>query len=134
MSHYSPHLLPKVRSDVLMQAIGGNLPKKLSGPHYPCTLRIAGLIPGHRCASPDTVVGCHLGNLGKGMSTKVSDLNVGAGCKACHDLIDMVDKRWFKLMEDHGVTVLNRIISSIQETQAMLIRDGIIKVKGGTII
>lgn len=121
---YAPHLLPKIRSEALMGAIRG----------MPCTLRISGLVAGHRCAGRDTTVGCHIGNLGKGTSTKVSDLNVVAGCLHCHDLIDRRDGRWAALMRDHGQTVLMRVITAINETQAMLVRDGIITIQKAEII
>jgi len=132
--NYRPHMLVKVRSDPLMNAIGGKVAGKPIEQPMPCTIRISGLIPGHRCASRETVVGCHLGELGKGMSTKVSDIQVAAGCMNCHMLVDGVDPRWFWLLENHPVTTLKRILTATHETQAMLVELGIISVKGQTLI
>ena len=80
---HRPALLPKVRSDAIMQAMG----------HYPCTLRISSFIPGHDCSAQSTVVGAHLPVIGKGIGTKVTDLAVAAACKNCHDLIEGRDHR-----------------------------------------
>ena len=132
--NFRPHMLPKVRSEVLMDAIGGKLNGRPSTGPMPCTPRISGLVAGHRCASSETVVGAHLGNLGKGMSTKVSDLNVVAACLHCHNLIDGVDSRWWWLMENPCFTTMQRLLTAQHETQAMLLDLGIISVLGAEII
>jgi len=129
MTYHSPALLPKVRSKALMDAIGGK-----TGAPYPCTLRIASFIPGHRCSAAATVVGAHIGTPGKGMSTKSSDLAVVAACKHCHDLLDRVDRRWTFLEEAHKADVQYRITAALIETHSLLLRDGIITVKGGDVI
>jgi len=109
-----PALLPKVRSKAVLGAVRG----------MPCTLRIATFVPGHRCADPATVVPCHVGNLGKGMSTKVSDLSVAAGCMACHDLLDGRDSRRAWLIENYPAAVQHRALMGVLETQAMLLMRG----------
>lgn len=121
---YRPHMLVKVRSEALMDAIGG----------MPCTARIAGLVPGHRCAPANTVVGAHVGRLGKGVATKVSDLNVIAACLHCHQLIDGVDARIWALLKDQPATTLKRLIDAQHETWALLVQAEIITVKGATLI
>ncbi|WP_306150670.1 nuclease domain-containing protein [Roseovarius sp. MMSF_3281] len=132
--NYRPHLLPKVRSEALTNAIGG----KIAGQHFsapmPCTVRISGLVPGHRCADQSTVVAAHTGNLGKGVSTKVSDIACVAACMACHDLIDGRDSRWWWLMDNRCFETMNRIITAQHETLAMLIEHEIVVVKGGELI
>ncbi len=120
---YSPALLPKFRSPELLQAVRG----------MPCTLRVASFIPGHRCASPETVVPCHVGRMGKGLGTKVSDLFVAAGCLHCHDLVDMRDSRWKYLADHHGAQVEQRILAGLMETQTMLVMRGVIVLPGVTI-
>lgn len=134
MRDYRPHLLPKIRSEVLMDAIGGKLPGGVRTQPMPCTVRISGMVPGHRCASRETVVGAHTGNLGKGMSTKVSDIAVVAACMHCHNLIDMTDSRWWWLMDHRCFETMNRIITAQHETLAMLVDLEIITVKGALII
>jgi hypothetical protein len=132
---YRPHMLPKVRSEALMNAIGG----KFAGHHMRapmfCTMRIAGLV-GLQCADRSTVVGCHSGSLGKGMSTKVSDLSAVAGCMVCHGLWDRVLTGWKSLHLDPELKALmyQRVLTATHETQAMLVATSIIKVKGATII
>jgi len=132
---YRPHLLPKVRSEPLMDAIGGKFGGVKSRECYPCTLRIAGLV-GQRCADRDTVVGAHTGNLGKGQSTKVSDLSVAGACMVCHGLYDRVLTGWINLNDDPvlKVEMIIRVLAGLHETQAMLFDDGIISVKGSVII
>lgn len=123
MKHHSPSLLPKLRSDVLMDAMR----------HYPCTLRLCTFL-GESCAPSNTVVGCHLDSQGRGMSTKSSDLYVVAGCMKCHDILDRRDSRWKILHERYPAATERQIRMALQETLALLLRDGIIIVKGGEII
>ncbi len=117
---YAPALLPKIRSEALLQAVRG----------MPCTLRVASFIPGHRCAPDSTVVPCHVGRVGKGMATKVSDLFVAAGCMHCHDLVDMRDSRWKYLADHHGAQVHQRVLAGLMETQTMLVMRGAIVIPG----
>lgn len=132
---YRPHMLPKVRSDDLMNAIGGKFGGKYLRRPMPCTMRIAGLV-GLRCADQDTCVGCHSGSLGKGMSTKVSDLTAVSGCMVCHALWDRVQTGWKPLHSDPALRAVmyQRVLAATHETQAMLVHDGIITVKGAVII
>lgn len=124
MNHYSPTTLPKVRSAALMKAMRG----------YPCTLRIAGMIPGHGCASDDTVVGCHLTTPGKGTATKSTDLAVVAACAHCHALLDRVDHRIAMIEREYPSVLGHRLLMGLIETHALLARDGIITVKGGELL
>lgn len=118
-----------------MRAVGGYEGSIRTRSTMPCTLRIAGLV-GQRCADQDTCVGAHTGNLGKGMSTKTSDLTVVSGCMICHGLIDRVLKGWINLNDDPVLKsqMLLRVISARDETQAMLVQLGIIQVPGAEII
>lgn len=134
MHDYRPHLLPKVRSEYLMDWIGGKRDGLLLNQPYPCTLRIATLVPGKTCAARDTVVGCHTGNLGKGMSTKVSDIDVAAGCFVCHDLLDRRNEWYDFLLNERTGPFYQRILNGLAETRALLVQDGILKVKRSTII
>lgn len=132
---YRPHLLTKVRSEVLMQSIGGKgVDLNIDGPMH-CTLRLAGLV-GLRCADRSTVVGCHQGNLGKGTSTKTSDLSVVAGCLVCHMLQERLLTGWKLLHLDPEMRALmyERILAATHETHSVLAGQGIIRVKGATLI
>lgn len=121
----NPHMLPKVRSDELMRAMNG----------MPCSLRIASLVPGRRCDGPDTTVGCHLPVIGKGTSTKVSDLFVAGGCHVCHDIVDGRDQEALRYIQQHAaVPYMERLLNALCETQSRLVGDGIIIVKGGEIV
>lgn len=116
----NPHMLPKMRSQPLLDAIRG----------MPCALRVASFIPGHQCAHISTVVPCHVAIDGRGVATKGSDLFVAAGCIHCHDLIDRRDSRWTYLMDHYPAAVMSRVLAGMQETQARLVAAGIITVKG----
>lgn len=116
------HMLPKVRSDDLLAAARG----------MPCAARVSSLYPGHKCADASTVIMAHVGSLGKGMSTKVSDLHVCAACATCHDLIDRRDNRW-KWIADHcAAAFIERVMLGVFETQSRLVALDIITVKGDT--
>jgi hypothetical protein len=117
----NPHLLPKVRSEPLMQSMR----------NYPCALRVSSFYPGHYCAPQSTVVGCHIGGLGKGVATKTTDLAVAAGCLHCHQIIDGVDRAkldW--IMAKYPVAFMERVLLGLIETHSRLVVDGIIRVKG----
>jgi len=120
----------KVRSKALMDAHR----------HYPCTIRIAGLIPGFRCASSETVVGVHPerlgtgGVIGKGTSTKASDLYAMAGCFHCHNLISGVDPRIEWIMKNHQLILLQRMNSALHETLALHIDLGVVIVPDAELI
>ena len=102
----------------------------------PCALRI-GTFVGKRC-SPGTVVGVHLDGiapaLGKGTSTKVSDLNMVAGCQTCHDLLARVDPAWQVLMNTYPAAVQRQIHLAHMETLARWVQMDLIEVKGGEVI
>lgn len=87
-----------------------------------CTIRIP-----HVCNhNPDTTVFCHLSGVrfGHGIGNKVADIFGAFGCSSCHDLVDgrssniyKYTKQELKLMHLEGVI----------ETQAILMREGLIK-------
>jgi Protein of unknown function (DUF1364) len=122
----NPALLPKVRSRSLLDTVRD----------MPCTLRIAGMVPGGACSHQTTVVPCHLdGTIGKGMGTKVSDLFVAAGCFACHSLLDGRDPkgRTF-IMDNYPTAFMERLLKGLCETQSRWLDMGLIEVKGGEIV
>lgn len=122
---YRPHMRSKVRSKAITDAVEGS----------PCTIRVSSLCPGHSCAPDDTTVFCHFGGVTKGMSTKVSDLDGGAGCLNCHAIVDGPDKKRREfLMEKYPAAVEARLRQSVSETLAMLVDKGIIEIKGAKIL
>ncbi len=120
----NPHLLPKIRSAAMMDAVRG----------MPCAIRIAGLIPGHRCAGQETVVPCHMPTIGKGIATKVSDLFVAAGCLHCHDLIDRRDNRIEWIIDRYPAMFFMRLLDGMAETQARWVGLGLICGEGWEIV
>ena len=141
MSYHNPHLIPKVRSEALMQRIGGKVGGIQQFEPYGCNLRIASFLPGYRCASDSTVVGVHLeapirglSMPGKGAATKITDLGVVAGCLHCHNLIAGVDPRIEYIIEKYPAALMHRLLCGLIETHALLVRDGIIVVKGMEVI
>lgn len=122
--HYAPHMLPKVRSDEIRGAVRG----------WPCTLRIASFIPGHQCAGDDTTVLCHLTGLGKGMSTKVTDIAAAAGCAHCHALVDRVDSRVRYIEERYPAALADRYMQGMIETLTLLVTEGVIVIPRATIL
>ena len=112
----NPHMLPKIRSAAMLDAVRD----------MPCSLRVASLIPGHKCAAQDTVVPCHMPTIGKGVATKVSDLFVAAGCLHCHDLIDRRDKRVEWIVERYPTMFAMRLLDGMAETQARWVGLGLI--------
>lgn len=124
MIDHRPHLLPKVRSSRIMGAMR----------NYPCTVRVASFIPGETCAPQSTVVGAHLPVTGKGVGTKVTDLAVVACCATCHALMDGVDPRVHQIATLYPSAYHMRLLNALVETQALLLRDGVIKVDGGEIL
>ncbi len=119
----NPHMLPKIRSKAILDAIGG----KVKGfDMFPCEMQIATFVPGLCCAAPDTVIPAHVGNLGKGTSTKVSDHGVCATCLTCHDLYDRRHKGWEYLADHCSAAVLERVLLGTLATQARLIGMGLI--------
>ncbi|MBL4898095.1 MAG: DUF1364 family protein [Colwellia sp.] len=125
MNIINPHMLPKIRSKAIMQGADGS----------PCTLRIASFYPGHFCALPDTVVGCHLPIWGKGTGTKVTDMGVAFGCMHCHDILDGRNKpAQTYIMDRYPSALAERMLHGLTETQALLIQMGALVVPDGEII
>ena len=122
----NPALLPKLRSDALLGAVRG----------MPCALRISSFIPGWSCADPATVVPCHIDmTIGKGMSTKVSDLFVAAGCAHCHDLIDGRDRKGRDyITANYPTAMVERILKGMAETQARWVDMGLLHANGMTVV
>lgn len=117
----NPQLLPKVRSDAIMQAADGQ----------PCSLRIASFV-GLSCSGTHTTVGCHLPVIGRGVATKATDLAVAFGCQVCHDILDGRNQNAQALiLEKYPAAVANRLLNALVETQARLVGMGIIQVEGG---
>lgn len=117
MTIQNPHMLPKVRSPELMRLCREEIGI--------CTLRLASFIPGRTCSHPSTVCGCHLPTIGKGIATKVTDLAVAAGCKACHAILDGPDKAGREYIAKHYPTAAQaRITDALVETHARLIAAG----------
>jgi hypothetical protein len=127
---YAPHLLPKIRSDAVLDFIGGKVNGVKVQPCFPCCARISSFIPGHSCASRETVVGCHTWGFGKGIATKTSDFPCIAGCVHCHDLLDMRDKRIFWIQEQFPIPLARRLIEAVHETTSLLVSAGLVQIKG----
>ncbi len=122
---YNPHMLPKVRSKAIMAAAEGS----------PCTLMIASLVPNRRCSGIETTAGCHLHVPGKGVGTKVTDMAVAFGCRACHDIIDGRDHdAWKWLVQHDGARVVQSMLNGLYGTHSLLIASDIIQVPDAEII
>lgn len=119
----NPHMLPKVRSRTLLDACS----------LMPCTLRIRSFL-GLPCTSQETVVGCHLPTIGKGVATKVSDLFVAAGCSGCHDLVDGRDKRMEMIEDRYPAALAEQLMRANHETIARWTAMGLIHVEGGELV
>lgn len=111
-------LLPKVRSRALLDACA----------QMPCTLRIGTFI-GLPCSGQNTVVGAHIGSMGKGMSTKVSDLSVVAACMTCHDLYDRRSPGGTVIRDRYPAAFGERVLGALQETQARWVEMGLLTAK-----
>jgi hypothetical protein len=127
---YRPHMATKVRSTNMMAAFED----------YFCTMRISGLIEGHRCSSQATVVGVHPerlgtgGVIGKGTGTKASDLYCMAGCFNCHNLVSGVDPRINLILEKYPMIFMQRMVSALHETLALHIDAKVLIVPDGILI
>lgn len=120
----NPHMLPKVRSDKIREAC-----KDMT-----CDLRIGTFI-GIPCASDDTVVGAHPPIWGKGMSSKVTDLSIIAGCSVCHDLLDWErNPQGLYIRETYPFAFWEQLFKAQNATQARLVGMGLIVVPGAEII
>ena len=125
MTILNPYLLPKVRSEILRQSIGGKLPGGIQTTPMPCAARLAGFL-GLPCEF-GTTVGCHYGRIGKGTSTKVSDLFLIAGCRLCHDLMDPErDPRGMEIAARYPRAFYERLRDAHHETMARWIAMGVL--------
>lgn len=124
----NPHMLPKVRSESLTRSA------KFAEYEIGCTARVSSFIPGHRCSSDYTTVFSHVGKLGKGKSTKTSDINGIIACQNCHDLIDAVDNRVWWIIENYPRAFYERLWEAGCETRAHWVRLGLINGKDWTVI
>ena len=114
----NPHMLPKIRSDKLLDAIRD----------MPCTLRVSSFMPSWQCADQSTVVPCHLDRtIGKGIGTKVSDLFVAAACIHCHNIMDGRDRTAVDyIMEHYPAAVMQRMLAGLAETQSRWVEMGLL--------
>ncbi|WP_170759934.1 hypothetical protein [Ruegeria lacuscaerulensis] len=120
----NPNMLPKVRSDALMAECA----------NMPCELRLASFI-GLPCEPQETVVGCHVeGSIGKGTSTKVSDVFVAAGCRLCHDLLAGVDPRGMEIARLYPSAFWHQVMRAQQATMSRWIMAGLVVIPDGKII
>jgi cytochrome c553 len=116
-------MLPKVRSEAIMRAC-----------HLmPCTLRISSFV-GRPCSGD--VMGCHLDfTHGKGMGTKVSDMNVAAGCHSCHEILDGRDTAAKQvILAKYPTAYMEQCLRALTETHARLVGAGIIVIPDAEII
>jgi hypothetical protein len=120
MMHTVPAvLLPKVRSPLIMDTIRGQMP---------CSLRIASFV-GLSCAGMDTVCGCHLPVVGRGVATKATDLAVAAGCFHCHNILDGRNQNALEYIQIHYPgAYFERLLGALVETHARLYDLRIIRV------
>ena len=123
MTLENPHMLPKVRSKKLTQAV------KI----MPCYLKIASFA-GMPCSGRDTNVICHLPTIGKGASTKVSDLYGASGCATCHDLLDERNELGCKIRENYPHAYYEQLMRAGHATLGAWVSLDLIKVSGGKII
>jgi len=121
---YFPQRLPKVRSTAITSAAMGS----------PCTARLASFL-GLQCESRATTVNAHLPVLGKGTSTKVTDMASSFTCSLCHDILDRRRPELFDaIAERYPAGIALRMLESLVETHAILIDMGVIQVKDARII
>ena len=84
-----------------------------------CTLRLMGIC-NH---NPETTISAHIRDRFKGMGTKASDHSIVFACSECHRYLDETHLAP-SLITD--IELLEAIIRGLQETWAILIRDGVI--------
>lgn len=122
----NPQLLPKVRSDGLRELV----------PNQECLLKLGTFI-GRPCSGPVSEF-VHLDGiapaLGKGQSTKVSDLNGLGGCRVCHGILSRIDPAWMKLMDSHPAAVQRHVHMSHMAQLGIWLRDEKLIVPDGVII
>lgn len=122
---FNPHMLPKVRSEAIMDMAEG----------APCTLRLCSFFTPYRCSSEATTVGAHMPVFGKGVSTKVTDLAVVFACGRCHDIQSGVDlERYNWLTEKYPSVLPTRIMHAMAETWTFLVLQGVIVIPDAEIL
>lgn len=89
-----------------------------------CTIRIPTICNGN----DETVVLTHINGVrfGHGVGHKVADLFGAYGCSACHDAVDGRTLTQFRRAE---LKLMH--LEAVIETQAILMQEGLIAVKGG---
>lgn len=122
----NPHLLPKVRSTTL-----GDDCRSMG-----CQLRLGTFI-GIPCSNDCEQV--HLDGiapaLGKGVGTKVSDLNSVGGCRSCHNILAKISgSGWQRLMDTYPTAAQRQIHFAHMTTIAHWLGSGAIIVPDGEII
>lgn len=101
----------KIRSQALTESAKGQ----------PCTLRLPNV-----CSHDNsTVVLCHLPGSNKGTGTKENDIHAAFGCRACHDVIDGVNRK--SGLSD--AIILDACIRALSETQTIWYVCGLLAVK-----
>jgi putative nuclease YbcO-like protein len=121
----NPHMLPKVRSDLIMASAAGE----------PCSLRISSFCPGHSCSGTNTTIGAHLPVFGKGFNSKVTDTAVAFACYNCHLILDGVDKaRSDFITENYSTALMERLLNGLVETHLRLIMAGVIVISDGRMV
>jgi hypothetical protein len=108
-----------IRSDALTESAKGQ----------DCTLRLPGVC-NHN--SWTTVFAHYPGSQKtgpKGTAAKGHDLHGGYACSACHDFIDMRSWRDLRLTLSPAI-VLDAMLRSLDETHYLMVRAGLISVKG----
>ena len=125
MNDYRPHMLPKIRSEMVMNRAKG----------MPCTYRIASFVPGLQCSGPETTVGGHIATPGKAMSTKSTDIAMGFICATCHAIQEGHDttSRAY-IARNFEVEFQARQTQALIETWTLLIMDGAIIIPDAEII
>lgn len=114
--HTNPHLLPKVRSELIMA----------SARDMPCSLRLPGICNHNR----QTVVLAHLPGIGKSVASKVSDIHSAFACHACHDAID---RHTYEKRGLSAAIVLDAMLRGHGETQARWVETGLLIVPGALV-
>jgi len=101
-----------VRSETLMASAKGQ----------PCAVRL----PMVCTFNPAQTVLAHLPGIGKGMSTKGSDIHAAFACAACHDGIDRRVPQPAHLRDS---IILDAMLRGLAETQARWVEMGLLTAK-----
>lgn len=125
MTLENPHMLPKVRSKALRNAVT----------QMPCYLKLAGFagMPCNHEAGANVL--CHMPTIGKGTGSKVSDLYAACGCSTCHDLLD-----WERnpvgamIREKYPQAYFEQLMKARDATMGAWVALGLIQVEKGEIV